>query len=224
MDAAPTNADELDLARRCLAGDAAALRILDEEYVRAADRALTSLRLSVPDRDDLRQKLWIKLVACERPRLALFSGRGSLAGFIRAALVRLALDERAAARRGHDDDEAVLLALPDGATDAEAALAKLVSRAAFRRCFQAALAKLTPKERTVLRQIYLDGLSSEAVAHLHGGHRATVFRWTIEARRKLAAALRAELAASLGIRAAEVPAFAALVRSEISLSLARVLA
>jgi RNA polymerase sigma-70 factor, ECF subfamily len=215
--------DETDLVARCLARDEDALRILERDYIQRVDGALAALRLSPAERDDVRQKLWIRLLVGDAPRLRLYAGQGSLRGFIRAVAVRLALDERSPTGRRLFEGDDALLDLPDPAAGPDSALAKRVSRAQFRAAFQIALAALTPTERTVLRQIYVDGLSTEAVARLHGTHRATIFRWTVESRRKLGAELRNELARSLKLRPAEVPSFAAFVQSELSLSLARVL-
>jgi RNA polymerase sigma-70 factor (ECF subfamily) len=219
----PASLDELALVRRCLARDPDALRALDRDYVQRTDGALAALGIGPADRDEVRQRLWVRLVLDQPPRLAQYTGRGGLFGFVRAVAVRLALDLRRSARGARADDLA-LLGVADGGDGPEAALVKRASRAEFRRAFEAALATLTARQRTLLRQAHVDGLSNEAIAHLHGTHRVTAFRWMIDARRALAKALRAELARTLRVPLAEVPPLAALVQSELTLSLPRVLA
>jgi RNA polymerase sigma-70 factor (ECF subfamily) len=215
--------DERALAARCLSYDPEALRALERDYVRQTEPLLKRLGLGPADRDEIRQRLWVRLLVGDRPRLALFTGNGGLLAFVRAVALRLALDER---RRLGDspEDESVLLGVADPSQGPELAVMKRMSRAQFRAAFEAALAALTPKQRTILRQTYLDGLSNQAIAHLHGAHRATIFRWTTEARRSLDKHLREELARSLRISAAEIPPFASFLESQLSLSLPRVLA
>jgi len=209
------------LVERCLRHDAEALRLLARDLVDPACAALSALGLGPADRDDVRQKLLERLVMGEAPRLATYEGRGSLAGFVRAVAVRIALDEKRRTRKVEGDD--ALLGTPDGNPLPEQVLDKRISKIELREAFHAALAELTPKQRTLLRQAYVDGLSSDAIAHLHGAHRATAFRWMLDARRDLSRRLREELARRLRLRADEIPPFAAFVRSELSLSLSRVL-
>jgi RNA polymerase sigma-70 factor (ECF subfamily) len=217
----PERGRELSLVARCLAREPAALRAFERDYVARVEGALVALGLSESDRKDVRQRLWLRLVMADPPRLARFEGRGPLLGFVRAVAVRLALDDRRA-RPPAEDDEA-LLEVTDRALGPDLELEKRLSREQFRRAFHAALEKLTPKQRVLLRQVFVDGLSNDAVGQLHGTHRVTVFRWLSEARRDLAKALREEVAKSLRVPLAEIPPLAAFVRSELSLSLARVL-
>jgi RNA polymerase sigma-70 factor (ECF subfamily) len=212
--------DERALVDRCLAHDPEALRVLEAHYVKKLGGALAALGIAPADRDEVAQKLWLRLVVDDPPRLASWEGRGSLLGFVRAVAVRLALDERRAAKPTAPED--AILDLADGALGPEAALDKRISRRQFRDAFEAAVANLKPKQRTLLRQVYVDGLANDAVAQLYGTHRATVFRWLIDARRDLAKLLREELARALGLPVEDVPHFAAFVQSQLSLSLARV--
>jgi RNA polymerase sigma-70 factor, ECF subfamily len=222
MDRLP-HQDDFELAQRCLAREPAALRVLERDYIDKTDSALEALGLCAADRDEVKQMVRVRLLVDEPPRLAQYTGEGRLLGFVRAVAVRLALDERRRLKSAPRSD-ADLLSIVDGSQDAELALAKRVSRAQFRRAFGVALGHLTPTQRTLLRYAYVDGLSNESIAHLHGTHRVTVFRWLVEARRTLGHRLRSELASTLRLPLSEVPPLAAFVRSELSLSLSRVLA
>jgi len=212
--------DEAALVARCLGRDEQALRQLDELYVERVKGTLTALGLQPADRDEVIQQLRERLLLDDPPRLSRYEGRGSLHGFIRAVAVRLALDHR---RRRADDGDGALLGLADDGVSPELALEQRMSRGQFREAFHAALERLTPTQRTLLRQAYVDGLSNDAIGHLHGAHRATAFRWLVDARRDLSKLLRAELSARLAIPLEDIPPFAAFVRSQLSLSLSRVL-
>src|SRR5690349_13065261 len=102
---------ERSLVERCLAHDPEALRVLERDYVARVDGALAALGLGEADRDEVRQKLWLRLVMGDAPRLASYEGRGTLTRFVRAVAVRLALDEKRSARRTDSDD--ALLDSPD---------------------------------------------------------------------------------------------------------------
>ena len=71
--------------------------------------------------------------------------------------------------------------------------------AAFKRGFKAALASLSLHDRDLVRRHYLDGLTLDALARLHGTHRATIARQLARIRElvdETRRALRAELSAS----------------------------
>jgi RNA polymerase sigma-70 factor (ECF subfamily) len=215
--------DELDFAARCLAHDPVALRVLEREYLQQTDGVLARIGLSPSDRDEVRQMVWMRLVMGERPKLALYAGSGSLLAFVRAVALRVALDHRRL-RTGVEIDEWTLLGIPDASDGPELSVMKRLSRAQFRRAFESALSALSVRQRTLLRQTYVDGLSTESVAHLHGTHRTTVFRWLVEARRVLEKHLRREIAQALRLPDDEIPPFAAFLESQLTLSLPVVLA
>jgi RNA polymerase sigma-70 factor (ECF subfamily) len=94
-------------------------------------------------------------------------------------------------------------------------------RGDLREAFGAAIAALEPRDRTLLRQHYVDGLSLEALAALHGVHRATCARWLASARDDIMSGLRKRLRAALGLEQREIESAIELVRSQLDLSLSR---
>src|SRR5205823_12308411 len=69
----------------------------------------------------------------------------------------------------------------------------------FGEAFRQAAAALTPRERTLLRYRFLDGLSIDEIGVLHRVHRATVARWIAAIREALFEATRERLGSRLAI-------------------------
>lgn len=184
---------DLEVARAALAGDEAAIRIIDGHFadVRAA------LRGVVRDHeiDELVQETRVKILVDRK--LASYSGRGPLRAWLRVALLRAGLDRRRRAVDIHLDD-AAWLALPAADDPALAALRGSLGPVVHR-ALQAALAKLDARERLILRQHLVDGLPAPDLAALHGVHRVTAFRWLATIRARVLDDVRATVARELAI-------------------------
>lgn len=223
---ADVRASDIYLAAACIAGDPVALERLDVELLATA-RAVVA-RLGIPsEHDEVAQRTRVQLLvrdAAGRCGLARFSGRGALRAFLRTVAVRCALrhlDRRPPATE--DSDELVAL-VPDSRDSAELALLKQRSRDGVRAGFAAALAALSPQERMLLRQHYVDGVSIDALGRIHRVHRSTCARWIEAARVKVLRGIRRHLRATQSLDAADLEITVALVRSQLDLSLSRQLA
>src|SRR5260370_1220010 len=82
----------------------------------------------------------------------------------------------------------------------------------------AALAALAERERNVLRQYYIDGLTIDQLAALYQVNRATTARWVAGARLSVVAKTREHLVDELGIAAGEADSIIRLVRSQLDVS------
>lgn len=218
-------AADVVLAGACAAGDPAALAIVDAGLAASVRPALARLGVPAADDDELVQRLRIALLAPgEGARgIAGYAGRGDLRAFVRAVAVKLAL-KRLTREAGPATDDDVLDMLPDAGDSPELRVLKERCRGDLRSAFATALAALTPHERTLLRQHYLDGLSIDALAPLHRVHRATCARWLETARASVLRGVRRHLQATLALGAGELDSAVDLVRSQLDLSLARHLA
>ena len=218
-------AADLYLAAACVAGDAAAITSLSAMLPAIVRPALARLGLPAGDDDEIVQRVRVALVVpgtTGAPGIAGYSGRGDLRAYIRAVAVRLALKRlEREDRPAPDDDTAVLELLPAAADSPELRVLKERCRADVRTAFGAALATLSARERTLLRQHYVDGLSIDRLAPLHGVHRATCARWIETARGNILRAVRGYLKDTLGLAALELDSMIELVRSQLDLSLAR---
>src|SRR5438128_2172894 len=67
----------------------------------------------------------------------------------------------------------------------------------FRLAVRGGIAALGRRERTLLRQHFIDGVSLDQLAVLHRVHRATIARWIAQARRTLLELIRASLSQRL---------------------------
>ncbi len=79
------------------------------------------------------------------------------------------------------------------------------------------------RERNVLRQVVLDGLSVGQVAKLHGVHRGSASRWLSDIRQQLAEQTKEKLGVSLKLPADELSSIMRLVDSRVDISLERIL-
>jgi RNA polymerase sigma-70 factor (ECF subfamily) len=155
------------------------------------------------------------------PRIAEYAGRGSLASWVRVAALRMVLNLNRDLREPRAPDEA-----PDSvaAIDPELALLKARYRGALEQALRDAFAGLEPQQRTLLRQRFVDGLSIDHIAPLHGVHRATAARHLAAARAGLLAETLRELRRAHAIPPSELKSLLRLVRSELSLSLRTLMA
>ncbi|MFC1610733.1 transcriptional regulator, partial [Myxococcota bacterium] len=84
-------------------------------------------------------------------------------------------------------------------------------------------ASLSAKDRNLLRQSLLDGLSIDQLGAIYRVHRATAARWLAGARERVLKETLSALRQRLKIDEAEFKSLINLVRSQLDLSLARLL-
>lgn len=217
------SAGDLLLASRCAAGDPLAIAVLERRHLARVPLVVRRLddtgRLGDEVTQALREKLLVAAPGA-RPRIAEFTGRGSLDAWLRAAAVRTALN----LRRARGDvlglaPEAELADHVDLRPDPELALARAASRGAFAETFTAALAQLAARDRAVLKLHYLDGLTTAQIARIYGTHRITVTRWLVACRQSLLEATRRGLAERLKLDALELESLLRVVRASFDVSL-----
>jgi RNA polymerase sigma-70 factor, ECF subfamily len=190
--------DDLYLAFACGRGDGAALAAFEASFLPAARRVFA--RLNVPGEvgDDvlgmLRERLFVAAQG-EAPLIDDYSGRGQLVAWLRSLVANAALKALRDRRRFVDVERADEFPM----VDAELVQLRGAGAAAFRDAFDQAFAGLTREQRNLLRQHFLDGLTFEALARLHGVHVSTAWRRVEAARAALVEAVRARLGAALGL-------------------------
>jgi RNA polymerase sigma-70 factor (ECF subfamily) len=129
------------------------------------------------------------------------------------------------ARRGHAREDATSQ-VPESAApgaDAELALLRLEHRAHFKAAFAQAVARLTPRERTVLRLHTLDGLSLARIGAMYQKDASTVSRWLEQTRVALRAGTREALARALKLPEADLDSVLNAADSQLTVSLAGLL-
>jgi RNA polymerase sigma-70 factor (ECF subfamily) len=218
-------AADLALAFAALSGDPTA--------VAQVDRMLTELE-EVLRRRRFAPEIVEEVLASVRAKLFLprsdegagsleeYRGSGELRGWLRVVVTRAALRMvRTTQRRRETSDDAIAEMLDDRRLEDQ--FVKGRYREVFRSAVERAFGQLTARQRAVLRQNVLDGISVEALASLYGVHRVTVSKWLGAARATLAEHVVTELRGQLHAETTEIRQLYAIVESQLDLSLSRIL-
>lgn len=208
---------DLYLAFACLSGVPGAVALFERMYTAELAYALRSLDPGA--RADARQILHARLFVGDDPKIATYTGRGPLRRWLRVVVGRIALE--LVAKREPIADEWEVAALPVAADDPELAYWKARYRAEYKRAFADALGALADRDRTVLAQYHVDGLTIDQLGTLYDVHRVTASRWVLKAQDELRGKIVDYLSERLGLSAAGLASVTRLVRSQLTLSLAR---
>jgi RNA polymerase sigma-70 factor (ECF subfamily) len=186
--------EALALVCACVRGDGAAIAFLEQTYFPRARAALSTMNGGSALEDELMGWLRFELFArAQGPLLATYSGRGDLSGFLRAIVVHEALKRVKKQRREVSPEALADLPMPE----VELAAMRGAYGKEFTRALDQSFRSLALQERNLLRQCFLDGLSIDALAGLHGVHRATAARRVAAARVMLTQRVKAALISSL---------------------------
>ena len=208
------------LAAACLANDPRALSYLDALLINEVRRAVAPLDTTNVLVDEVTQLVRERLLL-PPPRLADYSGQGSLASWIRAVAVRVALNAKRPCAR-----EEPVASVPDNPiadADPELALLRSRYREAFRTAFTQAVGGLTPRERTMMRLTSLDGLTCAQVGQMYGKDASTISRWMAASRTVLLEKTRLLLSTQLALTPSGLDSLMRLADSELDLSISRLL-
>ncbi|MFN2413322.1 MAG: sigma-70 family RNA polymerase sigma factor [Pyrinomonadaceae bacterium] len=190
-------ADDLCLVIACENGDETAW----EELVAAFDPTVKSSARKICDSgehaDDLAGSIWAELYGLRhdkagnrKSKLAYYSGRGSLAGWLRAVVGQLAVDQfRKDARTVQIDEPHEfenLLAessnhssnnrLGSNDVNPEELLGKAEANSDVSSALIDAISNLEPEDKLILKLYYFDGLKLKDIARTFGYHEATASR------------------------------------------------
>ena len=223
---AAIHAEDLFLVAAALFGDAAAVAKLRRVHRPVLAGYLRHIDVSPAFFDEVEQRLWDALLvgaAGAVPKLAGYSGQGALAGWVGIAAQRIALMMRrheAAEERAADGAaiEAGVLA-----TDPELAFIKGRLRDQFQGALSRAMATLDDRERMIYRLHLCDGLTVEAIGKVYGVSHSTVSRWLAKAREGVIGEAQRVLRDEMRLSPAEFESVAALVVSQLDLSVSRLL-
>jgi RNA polymerase sigma-70 factor (ECF subfamily) len=212
-------AADLHLAIACARGDAAAIAAFDRSYGPELDVAIAkSPRLGIA-KDEFRQLVRTRLFvhAPDRPaRIASYAGQGSLKAWVRVTAARIVID----LSRAHTDHEELaddaMLDRAASPHDPELLILRSAYGAHVDAAFRDGLARLSVRQRNLLRQRYLHGLNADQLAPVYAVHRATAFGWLEAARQALMAHVRDALRAR--VPGAELDSVVGLLGSRLDVS------
>jgi RNA polymerase sigma-70 factor (ECF subfamily) len=217
--------DELYLTCACTRGDARAHAHLETRYFGQVVASLARLRLGTLRIDEIKQTLRARLLVSDggrRPRIAAYSGRGDLGSWLRVTAVRAALRQLRTEKRA-ERAHAELRQMPIADADAELAMLKRQYGSQVRAALASSLEGLGTREKNLLWQYYLDGLTIQQIGALYGTHRVTVARWLDAIRQRLLDDTRHVLVSSLRTSQGECESIIRMVQSQLELTLHRLL-
>ncbi len=224
---APDHLADLYLACACARGLPAALAAFEQRHAPEVVRALQRLRLSADQVTEVTQLVRQDLLLAPpgaAAAIATYSGRGPLGAWVRVSATRRGL--RALRRSGGTEggDESEILAARSPSDDPELAYIKSLYGDAFRAAFLAAVESLEDRDKNVLRQHFIDGLTIDDLAALYRVHRATAARWVTLARTRLLDATRREFARQADVGTLECESVLRLLHSRLDVTWQRLLA
>jgi RNA polymerase sigma-70 factor (ECF subfamily) len=217
------HAGDLFLACACAHGVAGAAAAFDAAH--AAVLLRVAARFDPSHADDVAQSVREHLLVrtgARVPKIDEYGGRAKLSGWLSTVCTRFALNAR---RRdddhAHDSLSTLAAASPEPAP--EIAVLRARHAADFHAAIVVALARLTPRDRALLRMTLVGGLTFERVAESYQVSRATAARWLAAARDALRDETLRELGTRLRLTPSELESLTAMVRSDLELSLSTLL-
>jgi RNA polymerase sigma-70 factor (ECF subfamily) len=220
-------AADLYFACGCVHGDAAALGAFDQTFRADIARAIARTDGSPAFLDEVMQILSVKLFVRtddEPPAIAEYGGRASLRGWLASVAKRTALNLRRRKGDQPHDEVGSGVGVLGAAASPEIALLKARYKAEFEAAIRAALAAVPVRQRTLLLLHLVDGLTLPQLAAMQGVSRATVGRWLASAREALQDEVHRQLVGRLRASPSEIESLAELVRSQVEVSLAGLVA
>lgn len=189
-------ADDLCLIIACERGDETAWEHLVADFDSTVKSAARKMSSNQEDAEDLASSIWAELYGLrtdadgnKKSKLAYYSGRGSLGGWLRAVVSQLAIDQFRKQKRLvqiEEDREFDNLASEAAGSDnhhfatqsenPEDLFSEKQTRSDVSEALTAAIAALEAEDRVILKLYYFDDLKLKDIAATFGYHEATASR------------------------------------------------
>jgi RNA polymerase sigma-70 factor, ECF subfamily len=198
---------DLYLTCACAAGNDRAICSFLAVFSPIIDASLRQLNVERATADDVKAELLAGLLVAEPdrpPRVRNFSGTGRLKAWLRTIAVRSGMRTLRGRPRRNQLDDHLLRSIPAPCGDPEIEHFRLVYAPQFQDAMFSEFAQLSARQRNLLRQFYVDGLSLDELAALYRVHRATSARWLATARQSLFERTRSHLSGRLKLTRSEV--------------------
>ncbi|MGI9036905.1 MAG: sigma-70 family RNA polymerase sigma factor [Pyrinomonadaceae bacterium] len=239
------NADDLCLIIACEKADETAWEDLVKNFDSTVKSAARKIAANNEDAEDLASSIWAELYGLKhdtdgklKTKLSYYSGRGSLAGWLRAVVAQLAVDQFRKESKFVQIEEARefenLANESAGKTDG----AKIVSQSDtpeenFSRkqsqknvsdALQKAISELLPEDKLILKLYYFDDLKLKEIGALLDFHEATASRKLDRIQKEIRKTTEKILMAEHGWRQAEVKRFLSETASKLDVGLEKLFA
>jgi RNA polymerase sigma-70 factor, ECF subfamily len=238
-------ADDLCLIIACERGDEKAWEDLVANFDSTVKSAARKISANSEDAEDLASSIWAELYGLrqdaegnKKSKLAYYSGRGSLAGWLRAVVSQLAIDQyrktskfvqieetrefenlaeessnisRNGAVLQHNESPEEILSEKRTSDDVASAL-------------QTAIAALDAEDRLILKLYYFDDLKLKDIATTFGYHEATASRKLVRVQSEIRKNVEKELKRTYGWSDGEVKRYLSETAAKLGLSLEKMFA
>jgi RNA polymerase sigma-70 factor, ECF subfamily len=219
------HAGDLYLACGCALGLVGAIERFNRELMEPAVRDLerSGILRDIAEETVLDSQVDLLLGDERPPGIGDYRGIGRLRAWLRTRHLREAIRRRNRRERERS--------LHEGAGDEQAQgldpLVRAYDRGAYgpklRESLSAALERLSPRQRNLLRQRYVYRFGLERLASLYDVHHSTVARWLKGAEEQIARHTRSDLRERCGLSASECDSLLRLLQSQLELSVRGVL-
>jgi RNA polymerase sigma-70 factor (ECF subfamily) len=221
------HAADMYLAYACAEGQEEALGMLERVLASDVARAVASVETSPAFVDDILQATREHLLVRRNGqpgKIVEYGGRASLKSWLCTVAVRLAIRRRR--RKGEQRHEELSEERDKGLARGGPEFEYLRGRYkhVFEDAVRLAIGRLQPKERLLLRLNVVNGMSIDDMAAMYKVGRSTAARWLANARDALFESARRDLRARLHLSAEELESLAGDLRSEVEVSVLRLLA
>lgn len=238
-------ADDLCLIIACEKGDEKAWEDLVANFDSTVKSAARKISANSEDAEDLASGIWAELYGLrqdadgnKKSKLAYYSGRGSLAGWLRAVVSQLAIDQfrkqskfvqieetrefenLAEESSNHSGNDHVL----HHTESPEELLSEKQTSDDVASSLQAAIATLEDEDRLILKLYYFDDLKLKDIAATFGYHEATASRKLVRVQSEIRKSVEKELKKTHGWSDGEVKRYLSETASKLGVNLEQMFA
>jgi RNA polymerase sigma-70 factor (ECF subfamily) len=220
--------EDLFLVSACAARTPGAAEAFEARCGARLTAAAAGATKSEDERREMEQRLRHLLLvgsAEDPPRIAGYGGQGPLDRWVAVVAQRqivTAIRSEQAERRARDGAAQEAAAL-EVAVHPEVAFLKERYKGAFEQAITAALAKLDERDRVILKLQLVSGVAVAQIGQMYGVSQSTASRWLADARNTISTEVTRYLREHAGLNVSELSSLAALVASQLNLSMSRLL-
>lgn len=216
--------EELYLAQACAVGDAIAIAAFEDEYVAKISLFLARIEPVREIVDEVQQRVRARVLVAEPggvARIAEYGGKGPLAAWVR--VVARSVHSNLHRERPVGDTTMTDSAPAPSVLSPELEALRERYLPLVNAAVKAAIAELTPRDRTLFKLHYLDGLPLDRIGLVYGVHKATVSRWLAAARQSVLDGATKAVIEALGAHHADAKSLLDVLRSQLDVSVASLL-
>lgn len=217
---------DLYVACACALGNEPALRCFEQAFMIQVPSFLVRLRVQPAFVEDVRQELHLRLFVVQSASklgIASYTGRGRLANWLRAVAVRCAIDMLRIKDEQHERDDNIAERITAVSDDPLIDGLKRRFGAEFKRTLEECLIALPADQRNMLRHYYVKGFTTTELGALFNMNQSSASRRLTSIRESLVSETQRRLRTRLKLSESDFSELAALVQSQLNLSLSRIL-